>query len=259
MKTHKLLPELEMFRTEFAGKTAVVTGGSSGIGSETVKTLAALGCETYFCGFDGEFGSGKDVEKLFPAGNCHYAQVDVTKPKDLARWIGKIPKIDYMVNNVANDKRVAWDQIDVEAIEAAFAVNLRSHFLAIHAALPAIRKGEGKSIVIMGTSNWMRPEANCILYNVTKSGIVGMTHAFAREFGPEMIRVNTFTPGWVATPKQLKLNMHAAEKRMLKREQALPYILYPEHEMGPILFLLSKLSRSVTGQNLLGECGKVMT
>lgn len=254
---HKLLKELEMFGPEMKGKVAVVTGGSTGIGSETVKTLAALGCETHFCGRNVK--AGKEIEALFPAGNAHFAKVDVTKPKELERWIRKLTVIDYMVNNVADDTRVAWEKIDVAAIERAFAVNLRSHFLAIHAALPAIRKGEGKSIVIMGTSNWMRPEANCILYNVTKSGIVGMTHAFAREFGPEMIRVNTFTPGWVATPKQLKLNMHAAEKKMLKREQALPYILYPEHEMGPILFLLSKASRSVTGQNLLGECGKVMT
>ena len=111
----------------------------------------------------------------------------------------------------------------------------------------------------MGTSNWMRPEANCILYNVMKSGIVGLTHALAREFGPEFIRVNTFTPGWIATPKQLKLNMHAAQKRMLKREQALPVVLYPPDMMGPILFLLSRASKAVTGQTLLGEGGKVMT
>ena len=59
--------------------------------------------------------------------------------------------------------------------------------------------------------------------------------------------------------KQLKLNMHAAEKKMLKREQALPVILYPPDMMGPILFLLSRASKAVTGQNLLGEGGKVMT
>ena len=225
----KLDSSLEIFRPEIEGKVAIVTGGSTGIGSETAKTLAALGAEVHLCGRNVE--AGKAIEAL----------------------------VDFMVNNVADDTRVPWEKIDVDAIERAFAVNLRSHFLAIHAALPAIRKGTGKSIVIMGTSNWMRPEANCILYNVTKSGIVGLTHALAREFGPEFIRVNTFTPGWIATPKQLKLNMHAAEKRMLKREQALPVILYPPDMMGPILFLLSRASKAVTGQNLLGEGGKVMT
>lgn len=254
---YKLLEELNIFRSEVEGKVAVVTGGSTGIGSEVVKTLAALGAEVHFCGRNVE--AGKALEALFPEGNAHFAKVDVTRPKELEKWIKKLPVIDFMVNNVADDTRVPWEKIDVDAIERAFAVNLRSHFLAIHAALPAVRKGTGKSIVIMGTSNWMRPEANCILYNVTKSGIVGLTHALAREFGPEFIRVNTFTPGWIATPKQLKLNMHAAEKRMLKREQALPVILYPPDMMGPILFLLSRASKSVTGQNLLGEGGKVMT
>jgi NAD(P)-dependent dehydrogenase (short-subunit alcohol dehydrogenase family) len=205
---YKLSDELEIFRPEIGGRVAIVTGGSTGIGSETVKTLAALGAEVHFCGRNVE--AGKAVEALFPEGNAHFAKVDVAKPKELERWIKRIPVVDFMVNNVADDTRVPWDEIDVDAIERAFAVNLRSHFLAIHAALPAVRKGTGKSIVIMGTSNWMRPEANCILYNVMKSGIVGLTHALAREFGPEFIRVNTFTPGWIATPKQLKLNMHAA-------------------------------------------------
>ena len=237
----KLDSSLEIFRPEIEGKVAIVTGGSTGIGSETAKTLAALGAEVHFCGRNVE--AGKAIEALFPAGNAHFAKVDVTKPKELERWIKKLPVVDFMVNNVADDTRVPWEKIDVDAIERAFAVNLRSHFLAIHAALPAIRKGTGKSIVIMGTS----------------SGIVGLTHALAREFGPEFIRVNTFTPGWIATPKQLKLNMHAAEKKMLKREQALPVILYPPDMMGPILFLLSRASKAVTGQNLLGEGGKVMT
>ena len=180
----KLDSSLEIFRPEIEGKVAIVTGGSTGIGSETAKTLAALGAEVHFCGRNVE--AGKAIEALFPAGNAHFAKVDVTKPKELERWIKKLPVVDFMVNNVADDTRVPWEKIDVDAIERAFAVNLRSHFLAIHAALPAIRKGTGKSIVIMGTSNWMRPEANCILYNVTKSGIVGLTHALAREFGPEL-------------------------------------------------------------------------
>ena len=256
-KAFRLDPSLEMFRPEIEGRTAVVTGGSSGIGSEIVKTLAALGAKVHFCGRNAE--AGKGVEALFPEGGARFARVDVTKPKELERWIAGIPVIDYMVNDVADDKRVAWDKIDADAIERAFAVNLRSHFLAIHAAIPAVRKGAGKSIVIMGTSNWMRPEPDCILYNVTKSGIVGLTHALAREFGPEFIRVNTFTPGWIATPKQLRLNMDAAAKRMLKREQALPVILYPQDMMGPILFRLSRAAKAVTGQNLLGEGGKVMT
>lgn len=86
-----------MFRPEIEGKVAVVTGGSTGIGSETVKTLAALGAEVHFCGRNE--AAGRAIEDMFPAGNTHFAKVDVTNPKMLAWWIGKLPLIDFMVNN----------------------------------------------------------------------------------------------------------------------------------------------------------------
>ena len=68
---YKLMEELEIFRPEIEGKVAIVTGGSTGIGSETAKTLAALGAEVHFCGRNME--AGKAIESLFPAGNAHFA------------------------------------------------------------------------------------------------------------------------------------------------------------------------------------------
>ena len=87
----KLDSSLEIFRPEIEGKVAIVTGGSTGIGSETAKTLAALGAEVHFCGRNVE--AGKAIEALFPAGNAHFAKVDVTKPKELERWIKKLPVV----------------------------------------------------------------------------------------------------------------------------------------------------------------------
>ncbi len=72
---YKLMEELEIFRPEIEGKVAIVTGGSTGIGSETAKTLAALGAEVHFCGRNVE--AGKAIEALFPAGNAHFAKVDL--------------------------------------------------------------------------------------------------------------------------------------------------------------------------------------
>ena len=150
----KLDSSLEIFRPEIEGKVAIVTGGSTGIGSETAKTLAALGAEVHFCGRNVE--AGKAIEALFPAGNAHFAKVDVTKPKELERWIKKLPVVDFMVNNVADDTRVPWEKIDVDAIERAFAVNLRSHFLAIHAALPASSRPSARARA-SPSSSWAPP------------------------------------------------------------------------------------------------------
>ena len=246
---------LEMYRSEFAGKVAVVTGGSSGIGREIVATLAGLGATVHFCGRSETAGRETESRGL---GKARFAKVDVTKPEELERWITGIPVIDFLVNNVADDKRVKMDAMTVADFEATVAINLRPHFVATMAALPAIRKGTGKSIVMVGTSNYITPEPDCLLYNIGKSGIVGLMRSLARQLGPEFIRVNTYTPGWIATEKQLRNHMTPEMQEKLKGWQSLPKVFYPEDVMGPLLFLLSGSASCVTGQNILAEGGRVM-
>jgi len=244
-----------MYRSEFAGKVAVVTGGSSGIGSEVVATLARLGATVHFCGRSEV--AGRETEGR-GGGHARFAKVDVTKPEELERWIAGIPVIDFLINNVADDKRVKLEGMTVADFEATIAVNLRPHFVATLAALPAIRKGTGKAIVMVGTCNYITPEQDCLLYNIGKSGIVGLTRSLARQLGPEFIRVNTYTPGWIATEKQLRNHLTSEMQEKLKGWQSLPKIFYPEDVMGPLLFLLSGAAGCVTGQNLLAEGGRVM-
>jgi len=246
---------LEIYRPEITGKTAVVTGGSSGIGSEIVATLAGLGATVHFCGRSET--AGRETESRCN-GNGRFAQVNVTDAAQLERWIASIPVIDFLINNVADDTRVSLDTMTASDFDASVAVNLRPHFVATLAALPALRAGTGKSVVMVGTSNYMSPEPDCLLYNIGKSGIVGLMRSLARQLGPEFIRVNTFTPGWIATDKQLRNAMTSEMREKLKGWQSLPKILYPQDVMGPLLFLLSRSSASMTGQNLLAEGGRVM-
>lgn len=251
-----MLEECEVMRPFFSGRRAVVTGGSSGIGREIVLTLTELGCETFFCGRTRE--TGEKTMSECAGGRGHFEQLDVTVPEKLAGWIRSFDSLDYLVNNVADDRRVKTCDISPEDFDRSVAVNLRAAFVASLSALPALRRGKGRSIVNVGTCNYMNPEKDCLLYNVAKSGIVGLTHSLARQLGSEFIRVNTFTPGWIATPKQLRLNMDEEAKKMLRSAQALPVILDEKAVMGPLLFLLSPLSGAVTGQNLLAEGGRVM-
>jgi len=246
---------LEIYRPEFTGKVAVVTGGSSGIGEEIVATLAELGATVHFCGRNETAGHATEARCN---GKGHFARVDVTKPEELEHWIKTIPVIDFLVNNVADDKRVKMEAMTSADFDATIAVNLRPHFVATLAALPALRKGTGKAIVMVGTSNFMHPEPDCLLYNIGKSGIVGLNRSLARQLGPEFIRVNTYTPGWIATEKQLKNHMTPEMQEKLKGWQSLPKIFYPKDVMGPLLFLLSSSSSCITGQNILAEGGRVM-
>jgi len=251
---------LEIYRPEFEGKTAIVTGGSSGIGREICATLANLGATVHFCGRNVD--AGRETEKLCNGGRASpravFARVDVTNAKQLREWIASVPVVDFLVNNVADDRRADFEKTTIEEFDAGIAVNLRPHFIATQAALPAIRRGVGKSIVMVGTCNYMMPEKDCFLYNAGKAGIAGLMRSLARQLGPEFIRVNTWTPGWIATEKQLKNNMTPEIQEHLKTWQSLPKVFKPADVMGPLLFLLSRAASSVTGQNFLAEGGRVM-
>ena len=147
---------------------------------------------------------------------------------------------------------------DAEAFDRFVALDLRAAYLATRAALDGLRAGEGRAVVNMGTTNWMLGLAPFTLYSSAKAGLLGFTRALARELGPEGIRVNMLSPGWIMTEKQLRCYVTEQDKQNLLRDQALPFLLR-ESDVTPVtMFLLSDAARAVTGQNLIVDAGKVM-
>ena len=92
-------------------------------------------------------------------------------------------------------------------------------------------------------------------YVSTKSATIGLTQSLARELGPQNVRVNTLSPGWVMTERQLKEFVTPAVKRMLKREQCIPRLIQPEEIARVALFLASDMSVALTGQEILVDRG----
>ena len=92
-------------------------------------------------------------------------------------------------------------------------------------------------------------------YVATKSATIGFTQSLARELGPQNIRVNTLSPGWIMTERQLKEFVTPSVKRMLKKEQCIPQLIEPEEIARVAIFLASDLSVAVTGQELLVDRG----
>ena len=243
---------------DFTGRVAVVTGGSSGIGAAIVRELCRRGARVHFC------SRHDDAAQLAEAcgGRAVHTRCDLADPEALREWIEGVTeregRLDYLVNNVAYDGRTPVDEVTAEAFDKFIAVNLRAALLASRAALAGLRKGDGKAIVNMGTTNWMLGLAPFSLYSAGKSGLVGLTRALARELGPEGIRANMVSPGWVMTKKQLELYVTEQDKSDLLRDQALPFLMEEKHIVPPVLFLLSEMAAAVTGQNLVVDCGKYM-
>jgi len=244
---------------EFNGKVAVVTGGTSGIGRHLTLTLARYGAEVFFCGRDAEQGKAVEVQC---EGRGHYCHCDVTRPDDITGFVETILKfngrIDYLVNNVAIDSRVKFEEATIGQFDQFIATDLRSALLISQVALPGLRMGNGKAIVNMGTTNYMLGLAPFTLYSSAKAGLLGFSRALARELGPENIRVNMLSPGWIMTEKQLKLYVSEQDKADLLRDQALPFLLTEEQITPPLLFLLSSAASGITGQNLVVDGGKLM-
>ena len=92
-------------------------------------------------------------------------------------------------------------------------------------------------------------------YVATKAGIQGFTRSLARELGPQRVRVNTISPGWIMTERQLEEHVTPSVKRMLRKEQCVPDLIQPEEVADVALFLASTASRAMTGQEILVDRG----
>ncbi|HEY3282576.1 MAG TPA: SDR family oxidoreductase [Armatimonadota bacterium] len=244
---------------ELRGRAAVVTGGSEGIGLDLCRGLVEAGCRVVFCARREEKGREAQAS-LGPLAT--FVRADVTDWGDLQALAGRVAgeagRLDYLVNNVASDDRIPFEEVTPEACDRLWEVNLRSYLLATRAFVDLLRAGEGKSVVNIGTTNYLLGFAGMSVYGATKSGILGFTRALARELGPEGIRANMVSPGWVMTEKQLREYVSEQDKRDLLRDQCLKMLLEPRHITSPVLFLLSSGASAVTGQHLVVDCGKFL-
>ena len=244
---------------EFRGKVAIITGGTAGLGLHLAQTLASFGAHTFVCGRDRS--RGEAVANIL--GACgHYVACDLADAAQARAFVREAGAhtgaIDYLVNNAAIDPRIEFETATDADFDRLVAINLRPFFTVSQAALPYLRAGSGKAIVNICTTNYMLGLAPFTLYNASKSGSIGFTRSLARELGPDGIRVNCVSPGWIMTEKQLREHVTEQDRAELLEAQALKFLLTEEHVTPATLFLLSRAAAGVTGQNLIVDAGKVM-
>ena len=235
-------------------KVVVVTGGANGIGEFTVRAFLQQEAKVHFCDLDSEAATSK-----FPnsSDGPHFRKVDLTREKQIQSWIKSIiskeGRIDVLINNAARDPRIALEDTTVAQWDDLINTNLRSYFLMIREVAPHMKSGS--SIVNLSSLTVHEGPALMSAYVATKAGIQGLTRSLARELGPRRIRVNTVSPGWIMTERQLEMFVTPAVKKRIRSLQCIPDLMKPEELASVILFLSSSASVGMTGQELLVDRG----
>lgn len=240
------------------GRTVLVTGGASGIGAELVRSFSAQGSSVAFV--DVDESSAAALSSELSDDDVEYYRADVRDVEALRGAIDAIQQakgaVRVLINNVGWDERREWSEVTPDFWDECQAVNLRSHFFAAQAVAPSMADAGGGSIVNLGSNSWMVGVTGMPAYLTAKAGVVGLTRALAREYGPSNIRVNALVPGWVMTTRQLERWLTPEAEEELLHHQCLKETLQPADVARLALFLAADDSRMITNQCYLVDGGR---
>ncbi|RAK60943.1 3-oxoacyl-ACP reductase [Phenylobacterium hankyongense] len=238
------------------GKVVFITGGASGIGATFVQSFHDQGAKVAFVDLDDAAGQAL-AQKL---GGAWFRRCDVTEAEALqaaVRDAGEaLGPVTVLINNVANDTRHKAAETSPEAWRRGLAVNLDPAFIASTAAYPMMKQAGGGVIVNVSSINALLGPAELAGYAAAKGAINSMSKSLAREWGPDNIRVNALSPGWVVTARQLELWLTPEAEAEWMKQVALKRRILPEDIARLALFLASDDSQMITGQNLVIDGGR---
>ncbi|WP_454278085.1 3-hydroxybutyrate dehydrogenase [Sphingomonas sp. Marseille-Q8236] len=253
------------------GKTAVISGSTSGIGLAYAKALAAEGASVMLNGFgDAEAIEAERValEKLSGAAAL-YDPADMTRPDQITamidRAVAETGSVDIVINNAGIQHVAPITEFPVEKWDAIIAINLSSAWHMMRAAIPHMRqKGWGR-IITTASAHSLVASPNKSAYVAAKHGVVGITKTVALEVATDGITANCISPGYVWTPLVENQIPDTMKARGLTREQVVDDVLLKaqptkqfvtiEEVAALALFLCRDEARSITGANLSVDGG----
>ncbi|MEK8032771.1 3-hydroxybutyrate dehydrogenase [Ideonella sp. DXS29W] len=244
------------------GKTALITGSTSGIGLGIAQALAAQGAHVMLNGFGDVEAAKAEVAKFSTGGaRVSYHGADMSKPAEIEAMIRACEEefgaVDVLVNNAGIQHVAPVEEFPVERWDAIIAINLSSAFHAIRVALPGMKQRGFGRILNVASVHGLVASAQKSAYVAAKHGIIGLTKAVALETATTPVTVNAICPGWVLTPlvqKQVDARAQAqqisndeAKKQLLAEKQPSLQFTTPEELAGLAVFLCSPAAANIRG------------
>lgn len=234
--------------TVLKGKTALVTGGTRGMGASIAHRLAADGANVAITYQSSEERAQKVVSNLRKLGvQAKAIQADAGKPESVLEAVDQVVdtfgQIDILVNNAGVFNVKPLQDFSLEEYEQTMAVNVRSVFIGTQAALKHMSAG-GRVITIGSNLAEHVPMPGSTLYSTSKAALIGFTKALAREIGGREITVNIVHPGSTNTDMNPADGPFSDAQRSL---MAIPRYSEPEDIASLVAWIASPASRSVTG------------
>jgi NAD(P)-dependent dehydrogenase (short-subunit alcohol dehydrogenase family) len=237
---------------EFTGRTAIVTGGASGIGLAISKALAAAGADTWI--FDLPSEKLAETASSFGGRSC---AADVADRESLTAAFAAAPVPDVVVINAGIGLSSSLSQTSAELWNRTIAVNLTGAFHTLQLAADRMKRRRKGAIVMTASTNSYDGEADLIAYNASKAGLLGLLHTAANELGPQGIRVNAVCPGLIRT--RLTATQFARPEVLSAYFSEIPLGRggEPEEVANTVLFLASDLASYITGATVFVDGGQM--
>jgi 3-hydroxybutyrate dehydrogenase len=244
-----------------SGKTALVTGSTSGIGLAVARALAGEGAKVVLNGF----GDPAEIARLRDELGAGYSDADLTKPEAIEAMMAEAGEVDILVNNAGMQHVAPVDEFPAAKWDLIVALNLSAVFHTTRLALPGMKaKGWGR-VINTASAHSLVASPNKAPYVATKHGVAGFTKAVALETAQAGITVNCISPGYVWTPLVENQIPDTMKARGLTREQVMNDVLLaaqPTKKFVTVdqvaalaLFLCRDEASAITGANLSMDGG----
>jgi len=240
---------------KLAGKVAIVTGASKGIGAEIAKQLAAAGASVVVNYASSKTGAAAVVDSISKGGGQAIAiQADLSKPTDIDRLFAEAKKsfqrVDILVNNAGVYEFAPLENVAEQHFHKQFNLNVFGLVLATQAAAQQFGD-KGGAIVNISSVASTKGIPTASVYSATKGAVDALTRSLAAELGPRKIRINTINPGMVETE-----GVHAAGiaesdfRKQIEATTPLGRIGQPQDIAGAAVFLASDDAAWITGESI---------